>query len=93
MQIWRLVPHHHQEVHEVKLPFAFPARSHKTISPNIIAMSLQIPHREKANGASAATKAVILVGFCNENILKGATLTGVNRLVAPQEELDSDHCP
>jgi hypothetical protein len=39
-------------------------------------MSLQIPHRDKANGASAATKAVILVGFCNENVLKGAMLTG-----------------
>jgi hypothetical protein len=28
-----------------------------------------------------------------KNVLKGATLTGGNRLVAPQEELDSGHCP
>jgi hypothetical protein len=40
---WRLVPRHDQEVHKVKLPFAFPARSPKTnfqISSQCLSRSL-----------------------------------------------------
>jgi len=53
-------------------------------------MSLQIPHREKANGTQAATKAVILVCIIGK-LFKGGK-TDLNRLEALQEEQDFAHC-
>lgn len=57
-------------------------------------MSLQIPHRDKAAGSHAATKAVILVSVAEEDIRRAADVDvdWDNRLVDRQEEHDSDLC-
>lgn len=60
-----------RKLYEVKLSFPKSIRSQKTTSSSLITMSLQIPHREKANGASAATKAVILVRSAKKTCQKG----------------------